>query len=105
MRPPTGSQIQRWADLAIPPLVAIFLVLVAGDESPPADEEFAVVIAMALGIVQGAALAWRRNHPERAMAVALVGGFATPSSPRSWGRSGSASERSCATSRPRSSRC
>jgi signal transduction histidine kinase len=76
MRRPTGSQIQRWADLAIPPLAAIFLVLVAGEESPPDDEDFAVVIAMALGLAQGAALAWRRNHPERAMAVALVGGGA-----------------------------
>jgi signal transduction histidine kinase len=75
MRFPTG-QVQRWADLAIPPLTAIFLVLVAGDESPPAGEDFAVVLAMALGVVQGAALAWRRRHPERAMAVALVGGAA-----------------------------
>ena len=63
------------ADLAIPPLVGIFLVLVAGDDRW-SHEGGAVVLAMALGAAQGAALAWRRNHPERAMAVALVGGLA-----------------------------
>jgi signal transduction histidine kinase len=75
MRLPTGCQLQRFADLAIPPLVGIFLILVAGDESAP-GEEAAVGLAMALGVIQGAALGWRRHHPERAMAVALVGGFA-----------------------------
>jgi signal transduction histidine kinase len=75
MRLPTGSQVKRFADLAIPPLVGVFLILVAGDESGP-GEEAAVALAMVLGVIQGAALGWRRHHPERAMAVALVGGFA-----------------------------
>ena len=76
MRLPARSQILRFADLAIPPLVAIFLVLVAGDETNETDEQLAVLLAMALGVAQGAALAWRRKHPERAMAVALIAGFA-----------------------------
>jgi signal transduction histidine kinase len=76
MRLPAGSQLQRFADLTIPWLVAVFLVLVAGDERSGSDEEAAIGLAMALGVIQGAALGWRRRHPERAMAVALIGGFA-----------------------------
>jgi signal transduction histidine kinase len=76
MRWPTRSWLQRVADLAIPWLVGIFLILVAGDQSEGPGEDAAVALAMGLGVVQGAALGWRRNHPERAMAVALVGGLA-----------------------------
>jgi hypothetical protein len=43
MRRPTGSQVQRWADLATPPLAATFLILVA-DES--AEVIFAAVIGL-----------------------------------------------------------
>ena len=75
MRLPARSQLLRFADYAVPPLVGIFLVLVAGDESNETDEQIAVLLAMALGAAQGAGLAWRRHHPERAMAVALIAGF------------------------------
>jgi signal transduction histidine kinase len=76
MARPTLKQIQRWADLLIPWSVAIFLILTAGDDSNGTGESWAIGVAMGLGVVQGAALAWRRRHPERAMAVALVAGFA-----------------------------
>jgi len=76
MRRPTGRQIQRWADLVVPWLTAVVLVLTAVQESPASGEGFAVALAVGLGIAQGAALGWRRLHPERAMAVALVGGLA-----------------------------
>lgn len=76
MRRPRGKQIQRWADLAIPWLTGVFLILVAGDETSQGEEGVGVAIAMVLAVVQGAALGWRRRHPERAMGVALVGGLA-----------------------------
>jgi signal transduction histidine kinase len=61
----------------IPWAVAIFLVLVAGDELPekPGTFDFARAAAMLLAVVQGAALHWRRERPELVMAVVLVSGL------------------------------
>ncbi len=75
MPPRTGSHLLRFADLALPWLVAVVLILTAGEEAS-GGEEFAIGLAIALGVLQGAALGWRRRHPERAMAVALVAGLA-----------------------------
>ena len=76
MRRPTRNQFERFADLSVPWLVGAFLILVGIDESSGSDEAAVVWLAIGLGAIQGGALAWRREHPERAMAVALVGGFA-----------------------------
>jgi signal transduction histidine kinase len=56
--------------------VAIFLVLVAGDELPaqPGEFDFARAAALLLAVVQGAALYWRRKRPELVTAVVLAGG-------------------------------
>lgn len=72
MLPP--SRLMRVADLVIPWVVGLFLILVAVDES---DGSAPIVVgsAVVLAVVQGAALRWRRSHPERVMAVVLVAGL------------------------------
>ena len=74
MRKPTRSRFERFADLTIPWFVGIFLILVSLEYVE--GDDAAMGLAMGLGAAQGAALGWRRRHPERAMAVALIGGFA-----------------------------
>lgn len=72
MLPP--SRLARFADLAIPWIVGLFLVLVAVDEG---DGSAPVVVgaAVALAVVQGVALRWRRIRPERVTAVVVVAGL------------------------------
>jgi signal transduction histidine kinase len=71
------SRLRRLGGALIPWAVAIFLVLVAGDELPakPGEFDFARAAAMLLAVVQGAALYWRRERPELVTAVVLVSGF------------------------------
>ncbi len=70
------TRLRRLGGALIPWAVAIFLVLVAGDEQPAQPGEFdaARAAAMLLAVVQGAALHWRRERPELVTAVVLAGG-------------------------------
>ena len=70
------TRLRRLGGALIPWAVAIFLVLVAGDELPPQPGEFdaARAAAMLLAVVQGAALYWRRERPELVTALVLAGG-------------------------------
>jgi signal transduction histidine kinase len=71
------SRLRRFGGALIPWAVAIFLLLVVGDEEgggPGFDP--ALWAGYALAVVQGAALHWRRERPELVMAVVLVSGFA-----------------------------
>jgi signal transduction histidine kinase len=76
VRRPVSSRLRRLGGAAIPWAVAIFLVLVAGDEEP-AQPGFDAgrSAAMALAVVQGAALHWRRKRPELVMAIVLASGL------------------------------
>ena len=72
---PAPSRLLRLAGAVIPWGVGIFLVLVAVDEiggTNPAR----VAAALALAVLQGAALRWRRVQPGRVMAVVVVAGLA-----------------------------
>jgi hypothetical protein len=68
--------LQRLADIAIPWGVGLFLVLIVLDESERLSTSL-VILGVVLGIVQGAALHWRRRRPEPVMAVTLAGGLGT----------------------------
>jgi signal transduction histidine kinase len=70
------SRLRRLGGALLPWAVAIFLILVAGEELPPEPGGFdaARSAAMLLAVVQGAALRWRRKRPELVMAVVLAGG-------------------------------
>jgi signal transduction histidine kinase len=70
------TRLRRFGGALVPWAVAIFLVLVAGDELPAQPGEFDVArtAAMLLAVVQGAALYWRRKRPELVTAVVLAGG-------------------------------
>jgi signal transduction histidine kinase len=70
---PSRRQLGLVADIAIPLGVALFLVLVTGDEDP--EPTILAVLANLLAIVQGAALIWRRSRPELVMAVTLLAGL------------------------------
>ena len=68
------SRLQRVVDVAIPLVVALFLMsLVAdysGDEPAPLP-----LLGLLAAAAQGAALWWRRSHPVLVMAIALAGGL------------------------------
>jgi signal transduction histidine kinase len=72
---PLLRRLGRIADVSLPWVVGIFLVLVAGDDVDQPRSDAEVAIGMVLGVVQGAALHWRRRRPELVMAVTLVGGL------------------------------
>ena len=74
MRSPSRSSLQRFADLAIPWGVGLFLVLVVGEEYDGSSEALRA-LGFALAVMQGAALHWRRRHPEWVMAVTVAGGL------------------------------
>lgn len=61
--------------MAIPWGVGLFLVLVVLEEGRRHDSSALVLLGIALAVAQGAALWWRRRHPEWVMAVALAGGL------------------------------
>jgi signal transduction histidine kinase len=67
------STLRRIADVAIPVVVAIFLVLLI--LGPPREDPPWTLVGTVAGLVQGAALYWRRSHPERVMLIALAGGL------------------------------
>jgi signal transduction histidine kinase len=69
--------IRRLINYAIPWGVGLFLVLVVVDEGSEGLSSSLVILGIVLGVAQGAALHWRRSHPEPVMAVALVGGLGT----------------------------
>jgi signal transduction histidine kinase len=69
------SRLRRFGNALIPWAVAIFLVLVAGDEEPWGPGIDLGYAAALLAVVQGAALHWRRERPELVMAVVLAAGF------------------------------
>jgi len=75
VRRPVRTRLRRLGGALIPWAVALFLVLVAGDEvpaQPGLDLERSA--AMLLAVAQGAALHWRRERPELVMAVVLATG-------------------------------
>jgi signal transduction histidine kinase len=73
VRRPSRRTLGLIGDITIPLGVALFLVLVAGDEDP--EPTSLAVVASVLAIVQGAALGWRRSRPELVMAVAVIAGL------------------------------
>jgi hypothetical protein len=76
VRRPVRSRVRRLGGALIPWAVAIFLLLVAGEEEPAGPGfDAARSAAMVLAVVQGAALHWRRTRPELVMAVVLAAGF------------------------------
>jgi hypothetical protein len=71
----TPAGLRGFADVAVPWIVGLFLVLVAlgeGEDGAPAG----VLLLIALAVVQAVALRSRRTHPIPVTAVALVGGLA-----------------------------
>jgi signal transduction histidine kinase len=76
MRPRSRRRLARFADYAIPVTVGAFLVLVALDPEAHDLSDWPQVLAILLGVVQGAALWWRRRRPELVTAVVLATGLA-----------------------------
>jgi signal transduction histidine kinase len=72
---PTRRRLARFADYAIPVSVAAFLVLVALDPEAQDLSDWLQLLAVVLGVVQGAALWWRRRRPELVTGVALAAGL------------------------------
>ena len=75
MSRPSRRLVTRFADIAIPWGVGLFLALVSLDVGRHTDSSGLVLVGLALAVAQGAALHWRRRYPEWVMAVALAGGF------------------------------
>jgi signal transduction histidine kinase len=75
MRRPSRRLLGRIADVAVPWGVGLFLVLVVLEEGKHNDSSALILLGIALAVAQGAALRWRRSHPEWVMAVALAGGL------------------------------
>ncbi len=75
MRRPSRRLLGRIADVTIPWGVGLFLVLVVLEEGKHNDSSALILLGIALGVAQGAALWWRRSHPELVMAVTLAGGL------------------------------
>jgi signal transduction histidine kinase len=75
VRQPQRSTVRRIADVAVPVVVSVWLVmLILG---PPREDPPWTLVGMLAGIGQGAALYWRRSHPERVMLITLAGGLVT----------------------------
>ncbi len=75
MRRPSRRLLGRIADVTIPWGVGLFLVLVVLEEGKHNDSSALILLGIALAVAQGAALRWRRSHPEWVMVVALAGGL------------------------------
>jgi signal transduction histidine kinase len=75
MRLPSRRRLARVADYAIPWGVGTFLVMVVVDEVAT-PTTWALLLGVALAVIQGAALRWRRRRPEAVMAVTVVAGLA-----------------------------
>ncbi|MQA73305.1 MAG: sensor histidine kinase, partial [Solirubrobacterales bacterium] len=75
MRAPSRRHLERLANIVIPWGVGLFLVLVVLDEQATPTSWPALLLGLALAVVQGGALRWRRQRPELMMAVAVVAGL------------------------------
>jgi signal transduction histidine kinase len=73
MRPCSRSSLRRIADVAVPLLVGVFLVLVV--LGPPDEDPPWTLVGMLAAAGSAAALYWRRSHPLGVMAIALAGGL------------------------------
>ncbi len=75
VRRPTRTRLRRLGGALIPWAVAIFLLLVVGEEEPAGPGfDGARWAGMILAIVQGAALHWRKKRPGLVMAVVVASG-------------------------------
>jgi signal transduction histidine kinase len=68
------ERLRQLVDVAIPIVVTAVLVGVVLD--PNVEPGPLKALGLALAVVQGVALWWRRAYPERVMAIALAGGLA-----------------------------
>jgi signal transduction histidine kinase len=75
MRRPLYTRLSRLWDVLVPWLVGLFLVLTAVDWADNESRGALTLLALALAIVQGAALHWRRRRPEIVTAVVIVAGL------------------------------
>ncbi len=73
MRTRERNRLRTAADVALPFLVAFFLVGIVDETTGLTDAER--IGGMLAGALQGAALWWRRSHPQIVTAIALAGGF------------------------------
>ena len=73
MRGTERNRLKTAADVALPLLVAFFLVGIV-DETQGLTEAQRI-LGMFAGVVQGGALWWRRTHPQIVTAIALAGGY------------------------------
>ena len=71
--PLDACSARRFASAAIPWVVGTFMVLAIGDEV----EGSLAPLGTLVGVVQGAALHWRRSRPVLVLAVTLAGALAT----------------------------
>jgi signal transduction histidine kinase len=74
--PWTATGIRGFADVAVPWAVGIFGALVALGEQESGAPIGVFLLLLALAVVQGLALRWRRSHAIHVTAVALVTGLA-----------------------------
>jgi signal transduction histidine kinase len=75
MRRRSRPRLARFADYAIPIGVGSFLILVALDPEAQDLPDGLQLLAIALSVVQGVALWWRRRRPELVTAIALGAGL------------------------------
>ena len=73
MRSPERNRLKTAADVALPLFVAFFLVGIVDETTGLTETQR--ILGMLAGVVQGAALWWRRSHPQIVTAIALVGGY------------------------------
>ncbi|MDP2711493.1 MAG: sensor histidine kinase [Solirubrobacteraceae bacterium] len=66
-------RLRQAADIAVPLVVALFLMALVEDATGLSAIE--TLLGMLAGAIQGAALWWRRSHPQVVMAIALAGGL------------------------------
>ena len=74
MRGSKRTRLQRAVDIALPVVVALFLASLV--ESTVGLSTPLTLLGVAAGLTQGAALWWRRSHPEIVMLITVVGGLA-----------------------------
>ena len=72
MRRPSRASLQRAANVAIPVGVALFLLLVVGEEHRDDPEPWERIAGTVVAVAQGAVLWWRRTRPELVLAATLV---------------------------------
>jgi signal transduction histidine kinase len=73
MRNAERNRLKTAADVALPLLVAFFLVGIVDETTGLTESQR--ILGMLLAVFQGAALWWRRSHPQIVTAIALVGGY------------------------------